>query len=1026
MPPPPPAADPRLVRNTCILAHVDHGKTSLADHLVASGGDGLLHPKLAGSARFMDHLPEEQRRAITMKSSSVALRHAHRATGAHYRVHLIDSPGHADFCSEVSAAARLSDSALVVVDAAKGVRVQTHAALRQAFLERLRPCLVLNKLDRLVTDLLLSPDEAYARLRRIVGEVNSIYSALRSGSYFSSLLHDGGGEEEEEDDDDDEGDAFDPHKGNVVFACARDGWGFRIDRFADLYAHKTGASKAKLLSGFWGPYYIDKGKKAVLPLRKESTTGGGADQQPAFVQNVLKPLWKVYQRGLMPDSGEWMQNNVVSVFNLKVSPRELHSNKPKVALNAVLRSWLPLAESVMEMLVECTPDPVAAQAFRVPRLVPERRDAAASASGCCASIVAEAERVRSCVAACSTTASAPVVVFVSKMFAVPYTMLPPKGLNGELLNHNQGRSELEPEEECFLAFARVFSGVLRAGQKVFVLSPLYDPVKGDDASGKHVKEAEVHYLYEMLGQDLMPVDSVAAGNIVAIQGLGEHVLKSATLSSTKDCWPFSSMTFQVSPMLKVAVEPSNPADLGAFLKGLKLLNQADPLVVYTVSQRGEHVLAAAGEVHLERCIKDLQERFAKVQLEVSKPLVSFRETIQGEGVRLMGSMKAQQGFVERTTPNGRFTVRVKAIRLPTALTKVLAESEELLGQIIKGDSSQFAQDGGNSTATLRHRMISAIDDELEEISEQVVKEKLERYRKTLIGYLQRIEALGPSHVGPNFLLLPDLKSSSGVTASPNGRGCVLLSGRCHVSEKLGFVSASDAETATMNSEAQALTYSLDYEALRNSIVSGFQFATNAGPICDEPMRGVAFIVEPYIFVNDSDVVTHSDDKIFTGQVITSVKEACREAVLQGKPRLMEPMYFCELTTPTQFSDPAFAVLSDCRAKVMKKEMQEGTSLFTVHAYMPVAESSEFAEKLRKHTSGAASAILAFSHWEPIPQDPFFTPKTQEEIEEFGDDSSIRPNLAKKLMNYVRRRKGLHVEEKVVEHGTKQRTRARKV
>nr|CAB3446818.1 unnamed protein product [Digitaria exilis] len=611
--------DPHLVRNTCILAHVDHGKTSLADHLVASGGGGLLHPKLAGSARFMDHLPEEQRRAITMKSSSVALRYAHPSTGGphHYRVHLIDSPGHADFCSEVSAAARLSDSALVVVDAAKGVRVQTHAALRQAFVERLRPCLVLNKLDRLITDLLLSPDDAYARLRRILAEVNSFCSALRSGSYFSSLLHDDDGRRDGDDEDED---AFHPHKGNVVFACARDGWGFRIDRFADLYAKKTGASKANLLRGFWGPYYVDKEKKAVLPLRKESTGSAGAEQQPAFVQNVLKPLWKVYQRGLTPNSGEWMQRNVVSVFDLKVSPRELHSKDPKVSLHAVLRAWLPLADSVMEMLVECTPDPVAAQAFRVPRLMPERRVVADSDSGC-ASIVAEAERVRSCVAACSTSTTAPVVVFVSKMFVVPYTMLPSKGLNGELLNHNHQaqHSEQEPEES-FLAFARVFSGVLRAGQKVFVLSPLYDPVKGDAAASgnKHAQEVELQCLYQMLGQDLMPIDSVAAGNVVAIQGLGQHVLKSATLSSTKNCWPFSSMTFQVSPMLKVAVEPSKPTDLGALVKGLKLLNQADPLVVYTVSQRGEHVLAAAGQVHLERCIKDLQDRFAKVQLETTR------------------------------------------------------------------------------------------------------------------------------------------------------------------------------------------------------------------------------------------------------------------------------------------------------------------------------------------------------------------------------------------------------------------------
>ncbi|GJN21248.1 hypothetical protein PR202_gb08709 [Eleusine coracana subsp. coracana] len=409
--------------------------------------------------------------------------------------------------------------------------------------------------------------------------------------------------------------------------------------------------------------------------------GGGANgQQPMFVQQVLAPLWKVYTKGsLNGDAQSWLEKNVVRTFNLEVSPRELHNADPKVALNAVLRAWLPLADSVMAMLVECTPGPVAAQAVRVARLMPERKVAPAD----CVDIVAEAERVRRSVASCSASTSAPVVVFVSKMFAVPYSTLPSKGPNGEPLNRSQGPGD-SSEEDCFLAFARVFSGVLRAGQKVFVLSPLYDPVKVDEAARKHVQEVELHALYEMLGQDLTPVSSVAAGNVVAIQGLGQHVLKSATLSSTKNCWPFSSMMFQVSPMLKVAVEPSNPSDLGALVKGLKLLNQADPFVEYTISQRGEHVLAAAGAVHLERCINDLQERFAKVQLVVSNPLVSFKETIQGEGAGLMGSLKVPSGVVERSTRNGRFTVRVQVIRVPIALTKVLEESEELLGQIIVG------------------------------------------------------------------------------------------------------------------------------------------------------------------------------------------------------------------------------------------------------------------------------------------------------------------------------------------------------
>ncbi|BAF12700.1 uncharacterized protein [Oryza sativa Japonica Group] len=1025
-------ADPRRVRNTCILAHVDHGKTTLADHLVASCGDGLVHPRLAGRLRFMDYLDEEQRRAITMKSAAVVLHH-----GGH-RVNLIDSPGHIDFCSEVSSAARLSDSALILVDAVEGVHIQTHAALRQAFLERLRPCLVLNKLDRLISELHLTPAEAYTRLHRIISDVNSIHSALRSHSYFSLLssLEDqpssassSSPDELPEDVDEDEEDAFQPQKGNVVFACALDGWGFRIHQFAEFYAAKLPNINANaLLKGLWGPRYFHKKKKMIVG--KKGMEGG--DAQPMFVEFVLKPLWQAYQ-GVLSENGELVKK-VITNFSLQVQQRELQNKDPKVVLQAVMSRWLPLADAVMTMVVECTPDPVAAQGVRVARLMPKREVAPEDAAGS-PDIVVDAERVRSCVEACDARADAPVVVYVSKMFAVPYKTLPFRGVDGELLNH-QGANE---SEECFMAFARVFCGVLRAGQKVFVLSPLYDPMKGE-AMQKHVQEVELQYLYEMLGQGLRPVSSVCAGNVVAIQGLGHHILKSATLSSTKNCWPFSSMMFQVSPMLKVAIEPSNPADLGALVKGLKLLNRADPFVEYTVSQRGEHVLAAAGEIHLERCKKDLEERFAKVKLVVSDPLVSFKETIEGEGLALIESLKAPREFVERTTPNGRCTVRVQVLRLPNALIKVLEESEQLLGQIIEGKTAKrngvldphLSQDDGDSAATLRQRLINAIDSELEAFSEQVDKEKLERYRNTWLGYLQRIWSLGPWQVGPNLLLLPDVKSSDSVITSQDGRQGILVRGRSHVSERLGFVCGSDAEANNDldDSEPSADTpesLHLESVALRNCIVSGFQLATNAGPLCDEPMWGLVFVVEPYIFCDHSDAANHSEQyNIFSGQVITAVKEACREAVVQNKPRLVEAMYFCELTTPTEQLGATYAVLSRKRARVLKEEMQEGTSLFTVHAYLPVAESVGFSNELRSVTAGAASALLVLSHWEAIPEDPFFIPKTHEEIEEFGDGSSIGPNLAKKLMNSVRRRKGLHVEEKVVEHGTKQRTLAKKV
>ncbi|CAG8836140.1 3634_t:CDS:2, partial [Racocetra persica] len=184
-------------------------------------------------------------------------------------------------------------------------------------------------------------------------------------------------------------------------------------------------------------------------------------------------------------------------------------------------------------------------------------------------------------------------------------------------------SEQKPSKETFIGFSRLYSGTIRVGQKLYVLGPKYDPAFPD----RHCSEITVKSLYLMMGRELESLQEVPAGNVFGIGGLEGHILKNGTLCSTKDCKNLAGVTLESAPIVRVALEPADPSEINKLIEGLRLLNQADPCVEVLVQETGEHVILTAGEVHLERCLRDLRERFAKIEIQVSSPIVPFRETI---------------------------------------------------------------------------------------------------------------------------------------------------------------------------------------------------------------------------------------------------------------------------------------------------------------------------------------------------------------------------------------------------------------
>ena len=255
-----------LVRNVALVGHLHHGKTSFVDCLMEQ-----THPDIVTSSekpsRYTDTLFTEQERGVSIKAMPVSLV-CQNVKGKSFLMNVFDTPGHVNFCDEVSAAMRLADGVVVFIDAAEGVMLNTERVIKQAVQEKLAITICINKVDRLMLELKLPPQDAYYKLRHIVEECNGLLSLYSDSDTHPQLS---------------------PVEGNVCFASSQYGVCFSLLSFSQLYSDTYGNIDAKQFAKrLWGDVYYN------AKTRKFSTKPPHGSAQRSFVEFILEPMYKIF------------------------------------------------------------------------------------------------------------------------------------------------------------------------------------------------------------------------------------------------------------------------------------------------------------------------------------------------------------------------------------------------------------------------------------------------------------------------------------------------------------------------------------------------------------------------------------------------------------------------------------------------------------------------------------------------------------------------------------------------------------
>jgi elongation factor 2 len=353
---------------------------------------------------------------------------------------------------------------------------------------------------------------------------------------------------------------------------ALQGWGFTLNTFARMYASKFKIDHKRMLQKLWGDNFFN-GK--TNKWQTESSTEEGTELPRGFCQLVLDPIQKLAVATL--NGKKEVYEPIIKKINVELKGDELDL-VGKYLLRKVMQKWINASEALLEMIILHLPSPRIAQKYRTLYLYEGAMD----------------DECAKAMMACDP--NGPLMMFISKM--VPTS--------------DSGR---------FYAFGRVFSGKVEVSKKVRIMGPNYKVGKQDDLFEKNIQRVVL-----MMGRRAEDVSDVPCGNTCALVGVDQCILKQGTISDHSGASIIKSMKYSVSPVVRIAISPKNPADLPKLVEGLKKMSKSDPLV-QVISTETEQIICGCGELHLEICLKDLVDDYSGIEIIKSDPVVPYKETV---------------------------------------------------------------------------------------------------------------------------------------------------------------------------------------------------------------------------------------------------------------------------------------------------------------------------------------------------------------------------------------------------------------